>query len=186
MRIHRIALVGLLVPILARPQIDEGRLTLRAQPISRRYCEVDDEIATLLIKFKISLTNAKNPAVDFYSPVYPLLLVSRTMDDLRKGKHEFELHAPDRFVPSLERSETDRPVPPAIRGGETVESEIMEVTLPAPMKSKYSKFEGLDPGTHYVQLVMDLNVEGTSTFARATSQPVEITVDKHPKLEKCK
>jgi hypothetical protein len=61
----------------------------------------------------------------------------------------------------------------------------MEITVPTPRTSKYSKFEALDPGNHYVQLVMDLNAADTTTFVRAVSQPVEISVEKNPKLEKC-
>jgi hypothetical protein len=184
MKTHSGALLISALATVATAQTEDSQVKPPADTISHRYCEVDKEITTPLIKFKINLTNAGGLPVVFYPEPYPPLLVSGTLNDLRRRKYEFQLHAPDVFGLPDENTKRRR-VPHIIRAGETVESTTMEITVPTPRTSQYSKFEALDPGNHYVQLVMDLNAVDTTTFVRAISPPVEISVEKNPELEKC-
>jgi hypothetical protein len=87
---------------------------------------------------------------------------------LRKGKHEFELNAPDSFG-----QPTTKPEGRVVRQGEVFESETMETTIPTPKTAKYSKLEALAPGMHCMQVVITAHFEGTLKFASAVSQPIE-------------
>ncbi len=73
-----------------------------------------------------------------------------------------------------------------VKPGEVFTGEAMETAFPIPMTATFSKRDALEPGSHFVQLVLDGEIQGTTTFVRITSQPMEITVDKHPKVEKCR
>ena len=161
------------------------QLNLHAEVISRRYCEVDRRTNSLLVKFKINLVNTHNPAVEFYPNPYPVLLVAKTQTDLLQHNYEFQLHAPDVFG-SVNDPPRPRPVPQIIRAGEQLDSETMEITVPAPRASWLSRYEALRVGIHYIQLRIDLQVEGRQlTFIRAISQPLAITVERNNKPEKC-
>ncbi len=179
----------LTIAILAQPQSTDKHLTLGAEIKAQRYCEVDDEIASLLVRFRMRLTNTGGPNVVVDQHIYPLVLVSRTLKDVKNNNHEFELHAPDIFSPSTsqepssKRSDRDQHV---IRDGETFEADSMETTLPIPRTAKYSPLEALAPGTHYVQIAVSAVVEGTTNFVRTTSPPFRITVENNPRIEKCR
>ena len=185
MRNYFVAVLLLLTVSTSAQQPDE-QLKLRAEVISQRYCEVGSRTISLLIKFKIKLTNAKNPAVLLYPNPYPILLVAKTRAALMKHNYEFQLHAPDVFglvnnkAPAL-------PIARIMRAGEQLESETMEITVPAPRGSRLSKYEALDAGVHYIQLKMDLPVEGQQlTFVRAISQPVAVTIERNTNPQKCR
>ena len=180
MKKHYLAILLLLLPVASRSQTPVAPLELRAEIKSQRYCDVDDEISSLLVKFKFRLANNGNAPVVIAQRTYPLLLVSRTLTDLQRGKHEFELHAPDYFGPP-----TTKPEQRVIRQGEVFESETAETTIPTPKTAKYSKLEALAPGMHYVQVVITVQLEGTLKFAEAVSQPINLTVLKYPKTENC-
>jgi hypothetical protein len=169
----------------ATAQETEEQVKLRADIISQRYCEVDRRTNSLLVKFKIRLTNTRNPALSFYQNPYPVLLVAGTQADLLKHRYEFQLHAPDVFG-SINDPPRPRPVPRALRAGEELESETMEITVPTPRTSRLRRYEALSVGIHYIQLRMDLQVEGRQlTFVRATSQPLAIKVERNNKPQKC-
>jgi hypothetical protein len=180
MRKRHLAILLLLLPVTAKPQTPDKPLELRAEIKSERYCEVDDEVSSLLVKFKIRLVNNGKEPVVIAQRTYPLLLVSRTLTNLQRGKHEFELNAPDYFGPP-----TTKPEQHVIRQGEVFESETMETTIPTPKTAKYSKREALSPGMHYLQVVITAQLEGTLKFAEAVSQPISITILKYPKTENC-
>jgi hypothetical protein len=180
MRKHHLAILLLLLSVAAKPQTPDENLKLHAEIKSERYCEVDDEISSLLVMFKVRLINSGKIPVVIGQPIYPLLLVSRTLLNLQKGKHEFEVHAGDVFA-----QPTTRGAQSVVRQGEVLESEA-EARLPTPITAKYSKLEALAPGTHYVQVVITAQFEGTLRFASAVSQPIEFAVMKYPKTEKCR
>lgn len=180
MRKHHLTILLLLLPVTAKSQTPVASLELHAEIKSERYCEVDDEISSLLVKFKFRLANNGNAPVVIAQRTYPLLLVSRTLTGLQRGKHEFELHAPDYFGPPKTKPEQR-----VVRQGEVFESETMETTLPTPKTAKYSKLEALAPGMHYLQVVITVQLEGTLKFAEAVSQPINLTVLKYPKTENC-
>jgi hypothetical protein len=122
----------------------------------------------------------------FYPNPYPVLLVAGTQADLLKHKYEFQLHAPDVFG-SINDPPRPHPVPRVIRAGEELESETMEITVPTPRAPRLRRYEALSVGNHYIQLEMDLQVEGRQlTFVRATSQPLAITIERNNKPKKCR
>jgi len=177
---RHLAVLLLLLPVANASQTPNQQLELHAEIKSERYCEVDDEISSLLVIFKIRLVNNGNVPVVVVRRPYPLLLVSRTLPNLKRGKHEFELHEPESFGPP-----TTKPEQRVVRQGEVFESETVETIIPTPKTTKYSKREALAPGTHYVQAVVTVQVEGALKFADAVSQPIEITILKYPKTENC-
>ena len=184
MRIYLLTAFALLSASTAAQDPDK-QLNLHAEVVSQRYCDVDSRINSLLIKFKINLANTRNPAVEFYPNPYPILLVARTQTDLLKHSYEFQLHAPDVFD-SVNDPPRPAPVPRIIRAGEQLESETMEITVPTPRASRLSRYEALSVGIHYIQLRMDLQVEGRQlTFIGAISQPLAITIERNNKPEKC-
>lgn len=180
MRKHHLAVLLLLLPVAATPQTPNEQLGLHAEIKSERYCEVDDEISTLRVIFKIRLVNNGKIPVVVGQQTYPLLLVSRTLPNLHRGKHEFELHAGDSLGQPTTKLEQR-----VVGQGEVFESETRETFIPIPKTAKYSKLEALAPGLHYLQLAITAQLEGTLRFTSAVSQPIEITVAKYPKTEKC-
>ncbi len=178
-KLHLIVLLFLLA-VAAKPQTPNEQLELHAEIKSERYCNVDDEISSLRVVFETRLINNGEVPVVIGQREYPLLLVSRTLPNLQKGKHEFELHAPDSFG-----RPTTKPEGRVVKQGEVFESETTETTIPTPKTAKYSKLEALAPGTHYVQVVITAQLEGTLKFASAVSQPIEIKILKYPKTENC-
>ncbi len=184
MKIYFVAALVLLTLSTTAQETDE-QVKLHADTISQRYCEVDRRTNSLLVKFKIRLTNTRNPALSFYPNPYPVLLVAGTQSDLLKHKYEFQLHAPDVFG-SINDPSRPRLVPRVIRASEELESETMEITVPAPRASRLRRYEALSVGIHYIQLRMDLQVDGRQlTFVRATSQPLAIKIERNNKPEKC-
>jgi hypothetical protein len=180
MRKHHIAVLFLLLPVAAKPQTPDEPLELHAEIKSERYCDVDDEISSLRVIFKVRLVNNGKVPVVIAQRTYPLLLVSRTLPNLQRGKHEFELHPGDSFSPPKSKPEQR-----VVRQGEVFESETMETAIPTPKTVKYSKLEALAPGMHYLQVVITAQLKDTLKFANAVSQPIEITILKNPKTENC-
>ncbi len=185
MKTYLVAAFAFLLIRSATAQETDQQLKLHAEVVSERYCEVDRRVNSLLLKFKINLTNTRNLAVLFYPNPYPVLLVARTQNDLLRHKYEFQLHAPDVFF-RVNDQPRPRPVPRVVRAGEELESETMEITVPAPRASRLSRYEALDVGLHYVQLRMDLQVYGAATYLRAISQPLAITIDRNTNPNKCR
>jgi len=179
-RKHHIAVLFLLLPVAAKPQKPNEPLELHAEIKSERYCAVDDEISSLRVIFKVRLVNNGKVPVVIAQRTYPLLLGAMTLPNLRRGKHEFELHAGDSFGPP-----TTKPEQRVVSQGEVFESETMETAIPTPKTVKYSKLEALAPGMHYLQVVITAQLEGTLQFANSVSQPIEITILKNPKTENC-
>lgn len=186
MGIYSLAVLALL-SVSTTAQETRDQLRLHADVLSQRYCEVDRRTNALLVKFKIKLANTRNPAVLYYPNPYPILLVARTHADLLKHRYEFQLHAPDVFVLVNDRTEAHpRLVPRVLRAGEELEAETMEITVPAPRAFRLSRHEAVHAGVHYVQLHMDLQVEGRPlTFIRALSQPIPLTIERNTKPQKC-
>jgi hypothetical protein len=168
-----------------KAQQAEQQLRLHAEMISERYCKVDSRSNSLLIKFKINLTNTQNPAVLFYPNPYPALLIAKTKADLLKHKYEIQLHAPDVFT-ALSDHPLPRPVPRIIRAGEALQSETMEITVPTPRVPQVSRYEALNIGIHYIQLRMHLDVEGATSYVQATSQPIVVTIERNTTSKECR
>jgi hypothetical protein len=178
----------LLLSIASEPQTADQQLQLHAEIKSRRYCEVNDEIFSLRVTFRISLINARASAVLVSRQIGPIVLVSPTLDDLRNGKHEFEIHPADVFPqppPSREAIQKELAERRVVQPGEKFETETKEAVLLTPKTEHYSKLEALGPGVHWVQVVMSVDDEGTGTFPSAISQPMKLTVEQYPKSEKC-
>jgi hypothetical protein len=115
--------------------------------------------------------------------------VSRTLHDLQHSKYEFTLYAPDVFqlkpakkFPEIRSASRQTNVKP----GDVFTGETIETAFPIPLTAKFSKLDVLEAGSHFVQLVLDSEIQDTATFVRITSQPMKIMVDKHPKVEKCR
>jgi len=192
MRVSHVTYFSLLLLTLtesARP-LGNGHLQLGAEIIQQRYCEVDDEIIALRLTFRVTLKNIGSPTVVVTTPVEPLILVSRTLDELGKGKHEFEISPamPEPTVLGTEGRKDDEPPQPtrqAIRQDEVLELVTRERTLPVAKTANYPKSDALDLGTHYLEIVLVPQIDRSTSFVRATSQPIEITVDSNPKIVNC-
>ena len=188
---YRLAVVVLSLAIQGRPRPVEKQLRLQAEIESRRYCAIEDDTSTLLVRFKVRLLNhGKSPIVSD-RPIYPLLLVSRTLQALQKGDHEFALHPPDVFrviedVGTPDHSTSGAPTEQlVIRAGETLETSTLETTVPI-RGNRRPKSVDLVAGSHFVQVVVQGQIEGTESFIRATSQPIKIIVLKKPELVNCR
>jgi|SRR5436190_4000789 hypothetical protein len=159
-------------------------VSLRAKVLSRRYCEVDENFGSLLVKFGVNISNEGQEAIKINPPFYPILLVARSVEDLRNGDLEFKLHGPDVFFPNRDQ----HPAPPTLvvlQHGQSHESETVETTVPTLRTSKFNKHAGVRPGIHYVQLVVYGDIKDSSATFRAISQPIEIRVEKNPYKVKC-
>ncbi len=173
---YRLALVVLSLAIQVRPRVLDEQLRLQAEIESQRYCAIDDDTSTLLIRFKLRLLNHGTSPIVIGRPIYPLLLVSRTRPALQKGDHEFVLQPPDVFgviedAGTLEHSTPGAPPEQFVsREGETLETSTLETTVPI-RGNRRPRAADLAPGSHYVQVVLQGQIEGTETFVRATSQP---------------
>lgn len=183
-----LAIALLLVSIASEPQTASQQLSVHAEIKSQRYCEVDEEIYSLRVSFRIRMVNTRTSAVFVSQKIYPVVLVSRTLDDVRSGRHELEIHPGDVFPqpsPSsgaIQKEQSERRV---VRPGEKLEAETMEAVVPTAKTGNYSKLEALGPGVHWAQLVMSVNGADAATFISATSQPMKVKVEQYPKSEKC-
>jgi hypothetical protein len=188
MRRYYLAFAFLLVSVASEPQAADQQLQLHSETKSQRYCEVDEEIYSLRVTFRISIVNAGTSAVLVSRQIYPLVLVSRTLDDARSGRHELEIHPGDVFpqpppsTAAIEKQMAERRV---VQSGGKFEAETMEAVLPTAKTGHYSKLEALGPGLHWAQVVISANDEGTGAFLSAMSQPMKLTVEQYPKSEKC-
>jgi len=159
-------------------------VVLQAHILSERYCEVDENFGSFLVKFGVRISNEGEYSIKINPPFYPLLLVARSVEDLRKGKLEFKLYPPDDFTPRSEQSSS----PPhyvILTPGKTHESETAEISASTLRTSNYNKHAGLSPGIHYVQVVIFGEVEDGSVTVKATSQPIEIKIEKDAYILKC-
>jgi len=189
MRKHHLAILLLLLPVAVKPQTPDERLKLHAEIKSQRYCEVDDEIFSLRVTFRIILINASASAVLVSPQIDPMVLVSQSLDASRKGRHEFEIHPGDVFPqppPSRAAIQKELAERRVIQPGEKFEAETLEAALPTAKTEQYSKLEALGPGVHWVQAAISANDEGTGEFLSAISQPMKVTVLKYPKTERCR
>jgi hypothetical protein len=176
--------------IQVRPEAVDEQLRLQADIETQRYCAIEDGTSTLLVRFKVRLFNRGTLPIVIYRPIYPLLLVSRTVHASQTGDHEFALHPPDVFgvIKEIgERKGSTLRVPSdqlVIREGETLETSTLETTVPI-RGNRRPKAVDLVPGSHFVQVVIEGQIEGTESFVRATSQPVKINILKKPELQNC-
>lgn len=183
-----LAFMFLLLGVAAEPQAADPQLRLHAEIKGQRYCEVDEEIFSLLVPFRISLINGRTSAVLVSRGIHPLVLVSRTLDDARSGRHEFEINPPEFFPrrpPSSDAVQKGMAERRVVRPGEKFDAETVEAILPTPKTEHYSKLVALAPGVHWLQAVISLNDEDTGTFLSAVSQPMKVTVEQYPRSEKC-
>jgi len=188
MRRYYLAFAFLLVSVASEPQAADQQLQLHSETKSQRYCEVDEEIYSLRVTFRISIVNTGTSAVLVSRQIYPLVLVSRTLDDARSGRHELEIHPGDVFPqppPSTAAIQKQMAGRIVVQPGETFEGETMQAALPTAKTKHYSKLEALGPGVHWMQVVLWVNEERTGTFRNAISQPMKVTVEQYPKSEKC-
>ena len=189
MKMHYVVLTGMILTVAAQPQIIKEQASMQAKVASQRYCQVDHKTASLVITFSIAFKNSTGATITVGEPIHVVPLVSRTLRDLQHGKFEFTLYAPDVFYPV--RAGNKAPEAGTffrhsnVKPGEVFTGETMETGFPIPLTAKFSKRDALVPGSHFVRLVLDNETQGTERFVRLTSQPIEITVDKHPKVEKC-
>lgn len=192
MKMHRFVLTGMILTVTAQPQIVKEQASMQAKIESLRYCQVDTKTASLTMKFSVALKNSTSGTISIWQPIDVVPLVSRTLDDLQNKKYEFMLYAPDVFPlrPGKEVRETGTASPQTnVKPGEAFTGETRETAFPAfpiPLTAKFSKRDALEPGSHFVQLFLDSEIQGTGTWVRFTSQPMEIKVDKRPEVEKCR
>jgi hypothetical protein len=183
-----LAFALLLVSVASEPQTADQQLKVHAEIKSQRYCEVDEEIYSLRVSFRISMVNTRTSAVLVSQKIYPLVLVSRTLDDVRSSRHELEIHPGDVFPqppPSSAAIQKELAERRVVQPGEKFEAETMEAVVPTAKTEHYSKLEALGPGVHWVQLVMSVNDADSATFLNATSQSMKVKVEQYPKSEKC-
>jgi len=189
MKMHYVVLTGMILTVAAQPQIAKEQASMQAKIESQRYCQVDHKTVSLVITFGVAFKNSTGATITMRQPIHVVPLVSRTLQDLQRRNYEFTLYSPDVFfptkagnkVPETETSSRQTNVKP----GEVFTGETIETAFPISLTAKFSKQDGLVPGRHFVQLVLDTEIQGTATFVRITSQPMKITVDKHPQVEKC-
>ena len=162
---------------------------------SSRYCSVNSKTASLAIRFIVTFKNTTSGTVTIEQPMDSVLFVSRTLQDVQHGKYQMMLYAPDTFglrVTTLASPKTAENVPePAspqknVKPGEMFTGEAAEERpIPIALNGKFPRWEALEPGRYFVQLMSDGVIQGTNDFVKITSQPIEITVDTHPKVGKC-
>ena len=164
------------------------RVALTARIVSERYCEVNADFGSLLVKFEVSLTNNGDDPIRVNPPFYPVLRVARSVHDLGDWKKwEFALHAPDVFsAPSTKRADSISSSVIVVQSAQTHQSETMEITVPTLRTSRYNKRAGVNPGIHFVQLVIEGDMVGRSERFKAISQPIQMNVEKNPYSVKCK
>lgn len=190
MRACKVIFLIACVSLLTAERQSEENLILHAHVKSQRYCEVDNEVVALLVRFTISLSNyGDSPVLIQSASIYPRLLLSENIADLLKGEHKFELWPPDVFRQSDKASSGGRPKSiggtQRIEPGEVFETETMEVTIPTRRNENYSGRDVALPGLYYAQLVLEPRLSGTNRFTRVISDPVEITIEKRPIVHKC-
>jgi len=185
---YRLALVVLSLAIQVRPRVLDEQLRLQAEIESQRYCAIDDDTSTLLIRFKLRLLNHGTSPIVIGRPIYPLLLVSRTLPALQKGDHEFVLHPPDVFgviedAGTLEHSTPGAPPEQFVsREGETLETSTLETTVPKRETGGHER-----QTWHRDRTMCRLFCKGRLRARRPSFvqhlSPVKITVQKMPRLE---
>jgi len=162
------------------------RVAVAARIVSERYCEVNEDFGSLLVKFEAKLTNNGDHPIRINPPFYPVLRVARSVRDLgEKKKLEFELYPPDSFAPPKKQTASIPSSIIVVHPAQTHQSETIEVTVPTLRTSSYSKHAGVSPGIHFVQLVIQGDIVERSAMFKATSQPIKINVEKNPYVVKC-
>ena len=181
-------LLLLFLPNVSRPQKLDDRFNLDSEISSLRYCQIEDESIVLRLKFKTILTNRRGPTIVVFPPLYPALRISRTEEDLRRKKYEFDI-TPPLAQPLLAGQVTTNQVlqKSLVRPGEAFETETLEIPISTKLNVQKSEKYGLAPGSHYAQLVMDNQIDNTNNFLRVVSQPIEFLLEDYPqRIEQCK
>jgi hypothetical protein len=187
MRIHFCVLFVFTMTLLAVSQTTNAQFDLYGEVRNHRYCEINKMIAGLRIKFGVTLTNHGNDVL-VYAPISPLLLISSTRANLQNGNYLFKLYPP---MPSPLSQATQSGAAKSVRHilhrGEVFESETTERMIPTRSTTYRSEtIDALAPGTYYARLVVEAQIQGTSSFISSSSQPIEIAVESRPSLQKCK
>ena len=190
MKIYKFLLTGMILVVAAQSQMVKEQASMEAKIENQRYCRVNNKTGSLIMKFSVAMKNGTSATIALPKPIYVVPLVARTLQDLQNRKYEFTLYGPDVIVAPIPRNK----VPEAeiasrqtiVKPREVFTGETMETAFPIPLTAKFSKRDALAPGSHFVQLVLDSETPGTEPFVRITSQPIEITVEKHPKVERCR
>lgn len=189
MKVRDLVLAGMILPSTVPSQIVKDQARMEAKIESRRYCEVDSKKTSLAINFSVVFKNTTISTITMHQPIHVLPLVSRTLPDLQHKKYELTLYSPETFglvkpdnkVPEAATDSRQTSVEP----GEMFTAQAVTTPFPIALDAKLPTWEALGPGIHFVQLVLDSEIQGTATFVRITSQPIEIIVDNHPKVNKC-
>jgi len=163
---------------------------MEAKIESKRYCKVNSTKASLEIRFRVALRNTTSGTLTIEQPMDAVTFVSRTLQGLQHGKYQMMLYAPDVFfrVKPGDKAPITEPASPQtnVKPGEMFTGEAAEERpIPIALNGKFPRWEALQPGRYFVQLMSDGVIQGTNDFVKITSQPIEITVDKQPKVEKC-
>lgn len=189
MKVCSVVLTGMIAAVTAESQIFKDHANMKATIESKRYCAVNSKKASLAINFSVALENTTSATITIRQPIQVVPLVSRTLQDLQNSKYDLTLYSPDDFGLVKPGSNVPKTRPASrqtnVKPGDVFTGQTMETAFPIALTAQFPKWEALGPGIHFVQLVSDSEIQGTGTFVRITSQPIEITVDKHPKVEKC-
>jgi len=188
--VHCVLLAGMILVIPAQSQIAKEHLVMEAKIESKRYCKVNSTKASLEIQFRVALKNTTRETITMEQPLGVVLFVSHTLQDLQHGKYQMMLYAPDVFfrVKPGDKAPTTEPASPQaeVKPGEIFTGETTEERpIPIALNGKFPRWEALEPGRYFVLLMSDGVIQGTDDFVKITSQPIEIIVDTHPKVEKC-
>jgi len=179
-------IIGLLLLFGANSLIAEmPSLPFVARIKGQRYCIANGGVV-LMIKYEMDINNSGETGVVLYPPVLPTILVSRTREDLKGGRYEFELNPPDRFIlsPEGQSAEQERFSKRLIVApGEVHQSEV-ELGLPIATMKEGPVGDMLTPGRHYLKLEMVFDTVDAG-MVHFVSQPITFVAAKRPKTVSC-
>ena len=183
MRAHWVGVFLIAFATLGNAQADRSRYSVTGAIKSSRYCDPDDRLRIMLLRFDARLANSfdKSVSLTVSPPVFPVVYVARSLENLFRKKYEFELSPPDVFA-------ADSPAPATrtqlVRAGEAIDLTTAEITFPIARTGDFDRFAELAPGVHYVELLIQVT-EGKGTIRQVISEPIKIEVPENPSIGNC-
>ncbi len=164
-------------------------IELSVNVIEQPYCRVDDEVNSVRLKFRIAVTNRGGEEISVPENAYPIAPIARTLDDLERGKVEFELRPPEKFPPDSAQGDNDesRYVERVIEPRETKEIEAEVSLVVTRLLDKVPK-DALAPGTHFLRLTFPIlrwSDRRLQKYTDVTSKPIEVYLMLHSSAPAC-
>jgi hypothetical protein len=162
------------------PGLSGARLT--ATILAQHDCKTSAEYHSVFLGVKLQLQNDAALPFEVTFPLGGVVIISRTLADVKAGRHEFQINAPETMMPPAP-GELAKVKYKSVSPGQSIESVSNNLQL---VPAQDGDEDGLKPGKHYLQIQIDGffknpgSPETPSIYQRVTSAPIPFYVDRYP------